>query len=1298
MDNRVELCCHTKMSELQGLNEAKEYIKEAVARGYDTIAITDTNSTQAFLEVYEYFKLWDNNEKLKIIYGAEMFFKENENTENTYSIFIYIKEQKGLKNLYKLVSSAYKNIIDGNPTLYKEELNKYRDGLLYASIGNKSEIYRRVYDKDIINLIKYYDFIGIEPAKDNKNRNIEIAKLCNSQNKMLIGASNCNFINKEDSKFNEILNSYKNLKNLKEGNERYFHTTEELIKELDYIENIKDIIINNTNKIAEKVEDIDLMPTRANYPIIPSSERIIVEKCKKRAHELYGEKLSKKIEYRMKLELDSILENNFQNIYLIASDLVKKSNELGYKVGNRGSVGNSFVAYLLGITNIDPIKYDLPFEFFVGENYNREPDIDLNFSSKIQNKMFEYLQKRFGKDKIIWGGTTGTLADRTVSNIFEKIPSTNEIDLTNLREDAIKKITGIKRCTGEHPGGIFIVPKENEIIDFCPTEVGENSQLKTHPDYHSLWSSGLYKFDILGHNDPTMIYELEKETNTNSNDIKLDDKETLKMFLHANDKSYPISTDGIPEFGTTFVKKMIEISKPRNFNDLVCISALSHGTGTWTYNATSLIEKEHKRVDEVISNREDMFNYLVKNGIEKNVAFDIVEFVRKGKASKGRDLWKHNRDRYKELNEKWSEYKTLLKDHNIPEWYIEDAEKIKYMFPKAHAIGYTMNAFKIAWYKVYYPKAFYKVYFKIKSDLNLSDYYCKRQVATELKRLYDLKEIHDNNMEFDYDYSNNDKIKDLELILEMFNRGILKEKAEIKDDYNLINSRVIADYCRNIKHKFNTEELAVLVYRNQRMSIEEKIAKYNDLIKNYPDMEVIERINCKHYDSVKTMIKKEIQRIKILNKKLIQDDKNSIYTWTEYNKSTQKYEHSGDVEHTFRSYKETFKDIQDYIKEYDDTISFRITKKYFDKRKEKIFADYNVKNKKAILVDIVESNKGFFDIDQIFLNIPTPFKKGDILISNSPTMKSYGDNNDIFVLEYLCTWRKNLSSYLADGNYDSSDMIGYGYYFINDDTTEFVRDHKWNYDSFEYYDGELTGRNRILKNISSFIKGKIDLELFVHAYDVYKTEFKNEMPNFYTDEGLKLAGMTDTDVQKTNHREHEKIYNWSDEEKENWFKWFTCIYEKVNKNEIKQIETDFDNNIYVLASNGNLYKTAQYDNELEFISNGIEKIFYLDGMNLYRITTENEILPIENNKDWNNTDKYLNNDNCKYKKIETSKMHIVLLTEEGNVRALCGGYPSLGIIPDNFVNVEDITIVEDENGVDMPYIYKNNEFIELYIE
>ncbi|MBP3256147.1 MAG: PHP domain-containing protein [Clostridia bacterium] len=1117
-NKRVEFCCHTKMSKLQGINDAKEYIKEAVERGYDTIAITDTNSTQAFFEVYEYFQLGDNdNEKIKIIYGIEMNFMENKNSENSYTMYIYVKEQKGLKNLYKLVSIAYKNIVDEKPMLYKEDLNKYRDGLLYASIGSKSEIYKRLYNEKVTELIKFYDFIGIETGENNRERNIEISKLCNKENKILIGVSNCNFINKDDSKYNEILNFYKKAQNIKEGNERYFHTTEELIKQLNYIENVEDIVVKNTYLIANQIEDIKLLPNRAHYPRIPFSDVTISKKCYDKAHEIYGEKLPKEVEERLQLELHSIIKNDFQSIYLICSELVEKSHELGYEVGTRGMIGNSFIAYLLGITNINPIEFNLPFELFAGKNYDKEPDIDLNFSRKIQDKIFEYIQKRFGKDKVIWGGTIGTFADRTVYNIYKEYNETYERKTENNDElnEVISRITGIKSCTGEHPGGVFIIPEKYEITDFCPTEMGENGHLKTHHDYHSLWNSGLYKFDILGHDDSTMLHELEKITKVNSKTIKLDDKETLELFLHANDQNYNNSTRGIPEFKTKFVRNMLEITKPKDFNDLVCISALSHGTDTWYYNAEKNIRDGSKKVSETISNREDLYNYLVDKGIDKDKAYDITEFIRKGNTSRGRSRWQNIRDKYKEYNEKWAEYKKIMQEHEIPNWYIESAEKITYMFPKSHVIVYTMNSFKFAWYKVHYPEAFYKTYFKIASELNIKNYYCKEQIKRELNKLYDEKEMSEYNREYNYDCSNNDKINDLEILLEMYNRGILKEKEEINDDYNLINSRAIADYCREIKHKFNTEELAVLVYRNNRMSIHEKISKYKDLIANYPDMEVIERINCKHYDSVKIMIKGEIRRLENLYNKIIKDE-DAIYTWGEYNKSTHRYSES--ESHIRKTYKEVEKDVKEYVKEFDDTISYRITKRYFDRKKGDIRADFIVKNKRSILVNIEETSDNFLDIDQIFLNIPTPFKKGDILISDCKVpMRNIGDYGDIFVLEYLCTWREDLNEFLRRGNYDSSDMIGYGYYLYGENSTEFVRDHKWNYDSFEYYNGELTGNERILKDISSFVKEKIGLELFAQAFDAFKAENLRIMPDWYTDEGLRLAGFTEKDILKENH-------------------------------------------------------------------------------------------------------------------------------------------------------------------------------------
>ena len=335
------------------------------------------------------------------------------------------------------------------------------------------------------------------------------------------------------------------------------------------------------------------------------------------------------------------------------------------------------------------------------------------------------------------------------------------------------------------------------------------------------------------------------------------------------------------------------------------------------------------------------------------------------------------------------------------------------------------------------------------------------------------------------------------------------KKEKIYDEYDLINSKVISEYCRSIKHKFNTEELAVLVYRNKRMTIEEKIKKYTVLINNYPDIEVIERINCKHYDNVKIMIKEEIQRLNNVYKELTQDDSDSICVWTEYDKSTLRYSYSNDIMHTSQTYKETFEDIQNYIKENDDTLSFKITKKYFNKNKE-IYARYIVENKKIKLINI-ENSTDIPDIDQIFLNIPTPFKKGDILVSKSRSMFNYGDYSDIFVLEYLCTWRDGLEELLTKGNYDSSDMIGYGYYLYGENSTELVLDSKWDYDSFEYYDKDLQGNERILKGISSLIKNEIGIDTFLQAYEYIKSD-NNNLLNMFTEEGLQLAGLTAKDI------------------------------------------------------------------------------------------------------------------------------------------------------------------------------------------
>ncbi len=709
MKNRIELCCHTKMSKLQGLNDVKEYLEEAIKRGCKSIAITDTDSTQSFVEANEYLSLYTSNKDFKVIYGAEMHFKASKESKQLYTIYIYVKEQNGLKNLYELVSKAYRNIVKGKPVLYKKDLINSRDGLLYAAIGNQSEIYQCISNSNINKIVDFYDFIGIEPNESSKNINIKISKLCKKTSKLLIGTSECNFINKDDFQCNEILNLYKKVPDIKKGNNKYFQTTDELLNCFNYIENPKAIVIDNPIKVAEQIENINIISQEISHPKIESADTIILNKCYNKAHEIYGEKLPKDIEKRLQLELNSIETNNFGSIYLIFSDLVQYSNKLGYEVGNRGSIGNSFVAYLLGITKINPLEYNLPFEFLAGKNYDKEPDIVLNFSEKIRDKIFKYLQDKFGKDKVIWCGSIESIDEESISKCLKEYKSTFELKTEETDKKIINMLSGIKKVTGEHSGGVFIIPENLDILNLTPTEIGVNGHLKTHIDYHHIWHSGLYKFDIILNDEETMLHELQKATNIKSTDINLDDEETIKLFLHANDKSYKDSINGIPKFDTELVKNIIAVSKPRNFNDLVCIYALASGTDTWNYNVISLIKEEGKKLNEIISNREDVYNYLISKNIKKDIAFNITEFIGKGKAKATQNSNQDIGNKYK----KWEEYKQIMKEHNISEKYIHSAEKIRYIFPKSHAIGYTMNAFKIAWYKVHYPKAFYEVYLKI---------------------------------------------------------------------------------------------------------------------------------------------------------------------------------------------------------------------------------------------------------------------------------------------------------------------------------------------------------------------------------------------------------------------------------------------------------------------------------------------------------------------------------------------------------------------------------------------------------
>jgi DNA polymerase-3 subunit alpha (Gram-positive type) len=691
--------------------------------------------------------------------------KKDLSSYNFNHFTILTQTQEGLKNLYKLVSESHIKTYYKKPRLSKNSVNEKRMGLIIGSACDSGEIFQAflkgLQPDEVMELAGFYDYFEVMPpmnsmhlvkrgtARDEAHLKEIIKKIITlgeMTGKPVVATGDVHFMNPEDQIYRRILMAGQKYRDIEQP-PLYFKTTEEMLEDFAFLgdEKAYEIVVENTTKISDLIDD-DILPIpKGTYPPhIEGADEDLRKMCYRNAKKVYGEEIPQIVIDRLERELNSIISNGYAVMYIIAQKLVDKSLQDGYLVGSRGSVGSSLAATMSGITEVNPLPphyickkchyvdfdqplnfesgvdlpdqkcpecgslmkkegHDIPFEVFLGFEGDKEPDIDLNFAGVYQATAHKYTETLFGKGFVYKAGTIGTIADKTafgyVKNYFEE----REIEKSNREINRlIKGCTGIRRTTGQHPGGIMVVPDYKDIHDFTPIQYPANDSSSgvttTHFDYHSI-SGRILKLDILGHDVPTIIRHLENLTGINIKEVPLDDQETLSIFtstkaLKILDSSYKMSSGslGIPEFGTKFVRQMLEETQPTTFSELVRISGLSHGTDVWVNNAQDLVRNKVADLKHVISTRDDIMNYLIANGLPNKESFTIMERVRKGKG----------------LTEQQVE---LMKTNEIPQWYIDSCNTIKYMFPKAHAVAYVMMSFRIAYFKVHHPLAFYATYF-----------------------------------------------------------------------------------------------------------------------------------------------------------------------------------------------------------------------------------------------------------------------------------------------------------------------------------------------------------------------------------------------------------------------------------------------------------------------------------------------------------------------------------------------------------------------------------------------------------
>lgn len=803
-EKRVELHLHTKMSMMDGMTDAADLVKRAIAWGHKAIAITDHGVVQAFPEATA-----AAGGKIKIIYGMEAYYIDDshrsfdewkkEKKARYYHMIILARNNTGLKNLYKLISLSNLQYFHRRPIIPRSELVKLREGLIIGSACEAGELYRAVVNGEseerILEIASFYDYLEIQPCGNNEYMirsekyphvnsvediqyfNKKIIHIADKLGKLVVATCDVHFIDPGDSIYRAILMAGQGFPDADKQAPLYLRNTEDMLKEFSYLgeETAKEVVITNPGIIADMTERIVPIPSGNFPPSIDGADEELKKLCWEKTKRLYGDDVPEYVANRLTRELDSIIKHGFGVLYIIAQKLVKNSEDHGYLVGSRGSVGSSYVANAAGISEVNPLAphyrcpeckhseffldgsvgsgydlppkncphcgvpmerdgHDIPFETFLGFKGDKSPDIDLNFSGEYQSRAHRYTEELFGITHVFKAGTMATVADKTAYGFVKKYLEERTMNVSRAEEDRLTRgCTGVKRTTGQHPGGMVVVPNAYEAEDFTPvqhpSDDASKGMITTHFDFHALHDT-ILKLDNLGHDVPTLYKYLEDLTGIPAMKTDICDPKIYEMILSpaplgvtAEDIDCPTGTLSIPEMGTDFVIGMLLEAQPKNFSDLLQVSGLSHGTDVWLGNAQELIKDGVCTISEVIGTRDSIMVYLMHKGVEPSIAFKIMEIVRKGKSKKLLT----------------PELQQIMKDNGVEQWYIDSCMKIKYMFPKAHAAAYVSAALRLGWYKIYYPLEYYAAYMTVRGgDIDAVAVLAGRQAVK--KRMQEIKE------------------------------------------------------------------------------------------------------------------------------------------------------------------------------------------------------------------------------------------------------------------------------------------------------------------------------------------------------------------------------------------------------------------------------------------------------------------------------------------------------------------------------------------------------------------------------